>query len=340
MIIWKQIYPSQNPTHSNKSRGDEGAEGAEKEEWASRTANNKCPMAYKSKWVLFSCSNENRFMCSRPIKVSINSNTSLVFTSQNIPKIPAIILRWESQPSSQTSEEPGVIGGLTLNWALKSSANDLNGSKPEWKIKNQRSSFPKDMNMMTIMNLVRETKKQGVREDQVWTILLTNRWNMEILKTDPCLNETQILKVIHKTGEELNIAYSWNLWIPEEDLTFGTELYSALHYCPGKLIEAAKLSALFESLITNHNLNTVVAATMHNIQPRAGDNIKDFTAINMWYQRMDERYTFSLHSSILPLMTSDEVKQLLTLEPPFMTNDTQPDKEALDTLSPVFGKKL
>ena len=150
------------------------------------------------------------------------------------------------------------------------------------------------MNMMTIMNLVCESKKQGVEEDQVWKTLLRNRWNIEILKTDPCLNETQILKVIHKTGQELNVAYSWNLWIPEEDLTFGTELYSALHYCPEKLIEAAKLSALFESLITNHSLNTVVAATMHNIQPRAGDNIKDFTAIDMWYQRLDERHNSPL----------------------------------------------
>ena len=146
--------------------------------------------------------------------------------------------------------------------------------------------------------------------------------------------------MIYKTAQDLKINYDSSLWIPEEDLRLGSELFSAIHYCPENLIEAAKLSKLFESLITNETLNTVVAATMHNIQPRAGDNIKDFTAINMWYQRMDERYTFSLHSSILPLMTSDEVKQLLTLEPPFMTNDTQPDKEALDTLSPVFGKKL
>ena len=58
---------------------------------------------------------------------------------------------------------------------------------------------------------------------------------------------------------------------------------------------------MFESLLTNENLNTVVAATMHTIQPRAGDNIKDFTAINMWYQRLEERYNFSLGPNILPL---------------------------------------
>ena len=98
----------------------------------------------------------------------------------------------------------------------------------------------------------------------------------------------------------------------------GMKLYSVLHYCPEKLIEAAKLSKLFESLITKENLNTVVAATMHNIQPRAGDNIKDFTAINMWYQRLDERYNFSLGPNILPLMTTDMLTRLVSLHPPFL----------------------
>ena len=41
------------------------------------------------------------------------------------------------------------------------------------------------------------------------------------------------------------------------------------------MIESAKLVALYESLITNETLNTVVAATMHNIHPNAGNIIKD-----------------------------------------------------------------
>ena len=92
--------------------------------------------------------------------------------------------------------------------------------------------------------------------------------------------------------------------------------HSPLCCLPAELVEAAKLSKLFESLITTENLNTVVAATMHNIQPRAGDNIKDFTAINMWYQRLDERYNFSLGYAVLPLMTTDNLRELANLKPP------------------------
>ena len=100
-------------------------------------------------------------------------------------------------------------------------------------------------------------------------------------------------------------------------MILGSELYSVLS-CPAQLVEAYKLSKLFESFINKENLNTVVAATMHNIQPRAGDNIKDFTAINMWYQRLDERYNFSLGPNILPLMTTDSLAQLEALHPPFL----------------------
>ena len=135
----------------------------------------------------------------------------------------------------------------------------------------------------------------------------------------------------------MNLSYDWNLWIHEEDIRLGTELYSVLS-CPAELVEAAKLSKLFESLITNENLNTVVAATMHNIQPRAGDNIKDFTAINIWYQRLDQRYNFSLGPAILPLMTTDTLKQMERLAPPFeVVTDAEANDQ--DKISSISGKR-
>ena len=118
------------------------------------------------------------------------------------------------------------------------------------------------------------------------------------------MTENQTAEMIYKIGQDLNLNYGSSLWIPEEDIRLGTELYSVFS-CPAKLLETVKLSKLFESLITSETLNTVVAATMHNTQPRAGNNIKDFTAINMWYQRLDQRYNFSLGSNILPLIRSE-----------------------------------
>ena len=95
---------------------------------------------------------------------------------------------------------------------------------------------------------------------------------------------------------------------------------------------------MFESLLTNHSLNTVVAATMENIQPRAGDNIKDFTAINMWYERLGERYNFSLGSNVLPLLTSDDLEQLDTLDPPYLQQHQDVFNE--HKMSELFGKTI
>ena len=71
---------------------------------------------------------------------------------------------------------------------------------------------------------------------------------------------------------------------------------------------------------------------MRNIQPMAGDNIKDFTAINMWYERLDERYNFSLGSVIHPLLDSESLLELKMLKPPFMkkiNNTTKANRSAV-----------
>ena len=194
---------------------------------------------------------------------------------------------------------------------------------------------------MAIMNLVRESKKKNLSKKEVWNSLITWRWTEEqIVNDNICLDESQESNVIEMAAAQLRLVHGIVPWVNGEDLAFGLELYSVIHNCPSHLEEAAKLSIFFESLLTNDNLNSVVAATMENIQPRAGDNIKDFTAINMWYERLDERYNFSLGSNILPLMTTDNLEQLAALDPPFMKemkaviNDTQNDNTP-----PFFGKK-
>ena len=60
------------------------------------------------------------------------------------------------------------------------------------------------------------------------------------------------------------------------------------------MIEASKLSVFFEFLIENHNLRTVLASTALNVEPRSGNMINNFATINMWFERLSERYNFSL----------------------------------------------
>ena len=84
---------------------------------------------------------------------------------------------------------------------------------------------------------------------------------------------------INSESTDLGLKHGISSSISDEELAFGIELFSVVHHCPSSILEAAKLSVFFESLLINHNLNTVVAATMHNIQP--SNNVEDFTVINM-----------------------------------------------------------
>ena len=186
--------------------------------------------------------------------------------------------------------------------------------------------------------MVRESKRNNVNEKDVLKSLLKQRWTGDIIKDSPCLDEDQEYDVILKTAQELNLDHSVNTWVPDEDLSFGKEL-SAIIKCQFPVVEVAKFAQLFKHLVSNQNMNTVVATTMHNIQPMAGDNIKDFTAINMWYERLDKRYNFSLGPVVLPLLKTDNLTRLAKLDPPYLKDfKASIDEHQLDNIAMVFGK--
>ena len=307
-----------------------------------------------------SCDKHYSSVCSIPSTKTLKSDTRLVFTAENITTS-AIQVRLEVEPASQNEKQKDFgmltfseidpptklasddIGGFRMKWqqiGLANKNNDDKRSKLEWTIKRNADSV-NNLNVMTILNLVRESKIHRIKEHEVWSTFMKHIWDIEILKTNSLLSELQLREVIYKSAQDLKLEYDWKQWITEEDIAFGTELYTVLLKCPDDLTEAAKLSKLFESLITTENLNTVVAATMHNIQPRAGDNIKDFTAINMWYQRLGERYNFSLGPNIQPLMTSDGLRQMEEHNLLYMTYSNARVNELQNGPIPLFhGKKI
>ena len=133
-----------------------------------------------------------------------------------------------------------------------------------------------------------------------------------------CLNESQELEVITKAAQELNLVIAYNSWVPEQDLAFGFQLYSTVHYCPSTPAEAAKLSLFFGNLLTSHSLKEVVSATLQNMQPKAGGILEDFSAMNKWYHQLERRYDFSSLGHIVNALSSEEqLKRLSKLNSPF-----------------------
>ena len=181
-----------------------------------------------------------------------------------------------------------------------------------------QNSEGENTNMRTVMNLVRESKAKKVSKDMVWKSLLKQRWSKEILgQSAGCLNESEQHEVIIKAAQELSLTPGYKCWVPEEDLAFGFKLFSVVHYCPPIPAEAARLSFFFGNLLTNHSLNTLVSATLQNIQPKAGDNLRDFSAMNKWYKQLERRYNFNSFQKIVTALSSEEQLKKSKLNPPY-----------------------
>ena len=291
--------------------------------------------------------------------IEIKHDKQLIFTGKNL-SVPALQFKWATQPiiqgvihediiqgnrsagqvENKDNSNSNVVGGFAMKWHVNGS-NTTNDSNKEQLWNQKYNPDENNQNVLTLMKLVRECKRKNVDEKDLWKSLLKHRWSSGILKYSPCLNEYQEKRVILKTAQELNLDHSVDTRVPDEDLAFGKELFAVMK-CPyARTGEAAKMLQLFKHLLTSHSLKTVVASTIRNIQPMAGDAVKDFTAINMWYERLDSRYNFSLGPAILPLLRTDNLTQLAKLDPPYLKDfKASIDKHQPGNISTSFGNNL
>ena len=250
-------------------------------------------------WFSDECTRPLPFICATyPHRIS--GNHAMVL-GKDLLKNPTFYFWWNHNPDSKDRK----TRGFKFSWQVK------NSSLPDVK---KYDHIENNTNVLTLMKMVRESKRNNVDEKDLWKSLLKNRWNIETTKNSLLLNDVHEYDVILKTAKELGLGHDVDKWVPSEDLSFGIELFSIMEY-PFQVAEEAKLSQFFRHLLTNHSLNTVVASSMRNLQPLAGDDVKNFTLINMWYERLDERYNFSLGSIILPLLGSENLTQLAKLDP-------------------------
>ena len=156
-------------------------------------------------------------------------------------------------------------------------------------------------------------------EEEQSHIFLRHRWSTDILRQKSLyLTESKARQLISDIVHEQNLTVWLNGWISEADLVLGVKLIAVMVHCPEHLVEAVRLYFFFESLLINHNLETLVTATMNSLQPRARDIIKDFTAINMWYKNLDDRFNFSVEPILTALSTNEQLTQLRALESPYL----------------------
>ena len=112
----------------------------------------------------------------------------------------------------------------------------------------------------------------------------------------------------------------FNVWLADDDsLKLGFQMYEALQFCPDHQDEGKRLALFFESLMTNHSLETAVAATFNNVDD---SDIQDHTTINLWqkylYKELDSRFNFSLGQRVIAISTIEQLQELAKLGPPYL----------------------
>ena len=209
-----------------------------------------------------------------------------------------------------------------------------------WTMRKGGNLPRKNWNLVSMINLASDCKRTQMTESDLWRTLLKHRWSEEIFKSiSNCPNQEQISKVILRTKQELGVGFNPLLWPVDDDDTvdLGFQLYMTLLYCPDNQDEKGRLATFFENLITHEYLTSVVASTMHNLKPRAGGNINDFSPVDMWYNDLDARYNFSLGPAVIALSTTEQLEHLAKLDPPYLTqykaisNDMVPGEGWLQT---------
>ena len=264
-------------------------------------------------------------------------NTKCSYKSSKYPSI-CNVTEEDDTTSNQVNVDT-TIGGFNVTWKLLRSnsfeevATECNNNeckKELWRTK-KHDLRSRNWVMVFIMSLVQKSQMANIGKEQVSEAVLRQRWNTDVVLDSPCLNESQILSAIFKSGDDLGITVEDTPWIRDDDLEFATELFTALRDCPEHLIESAKMFFFFEHLIKHHSLETLIASTMNNIAPRADKNIKDFSAVNLWYTRLDGIFNFELAPVLDVFSTTQQQRSMRDSNPPFLTHGTSLIDEKQET---------
>ena len=218
-----------------------------------------------------------------------------------------------------------------MNWhlvgseAIGSSTSEIGSQRiiGSWIKKDRQDLKTKNWVMLFLGSLIQKSHAANLNNNEIMAEMLRHRMSGEIVLGSPCLNESQIFEIILKTGQHLNLTFDPFPWIYyDDDLPFGTELLTILRDCSSHTVESARMYFFFKQLIIQERLETVIASTMNSVAPKADKTVQeDLSSVNMWYNKLDDIFRFSLASALSPLSSTKQQRQLSTLKPPFW-NDT------------------
>ena len=118
---------------------------------------------------------------------------------------------------------------------------------------------------------------------------------------------------------------------PDQYLPQLLETFAVFHFCPPKhLVEAVKLGLFYENLIENENLRAVAMATMNNIKVENTEQFENKNLLHEFFNELDSEYNFQLGPSLIALSCDSQLKQMATLDLPYLKEYQDLTKKCVD----------
>ena len=111
--------------------------------------------------------------------------------------------------ASAKTVDQQVIGGFRVTWQLAGSHKPkenlsqgfIERGNHSWRAISKQGLRRRNWMMVLILSLVQQSHAKNLEDETVLKAMLGYRWSRDIIIDSPCLNESQIFEVIHKTGQ-------------------------------------------------------------------------------------------------------------------------------------------
>ena len=313
--------------------------------WRSGEPNNlgpggeNCLVMSERRWLDVSCDSLYMFFCQVEA-TKVEGSMTLVYTQQDLD-FPAFHLCWKYRPSGSQQEDTNrSVTGFVVDWYITGGDHEKERSREEeWLWRRVSRAEPRyswdNFYLTVIIDLVSSWRLAGRSKQQLWSdvVGMKTLWNEERLhsKHQWCSDSHVSNYFIEEFYRGLytttgNISSN----VSEEDLVFGTELFTVLTLCHDHIVEAAKLAVFMTNLLDNHNLRTIIQTTVNTIEQGSVTSQQNVESVKEFYKELDRKYNLSLGIILIALSTQSQLRAMLHQDSPYLSRHSQEILQCID----------
>ena len=205
-------------------------------------------VGYGNKWSDYKCEDAHPFVCTHfGWGTVVTENETYVYEANKLG-FKSFHVQWKYQSlASKVTNIPGII----LSWSLVDITN-----QSQKVITKPKNNEPVNKVYAKTVDLACRSRMADIPKNHVWKTFIDVKYNWSkqaIEEGLPCkdsqIEGSVVDDVLALIENVLDISEKYTIEVSEEDLVFGTKLFSVINYCSATIVEATKLAIFTESLL-------------------------------------------------------------------------------------------